>query len=54
MYISIIDPIPIGPEMYFPISFSADPIFIPKKHTKQSYAAQNRAAKKRRNNKQKR
>ena len=29
-----------------------DAIFIPKKHTKLSYSAQNRAAKKRRNNKQ--
>lgn len=30
------------------------PIFEPRKHTKQSYSAQNRKAKKRRNNNQKR
>jgi hypothetical protein len=30
------------------------PIYEPRNHSKQSYAAQNRAAKKRRNNRQKR
>ena len=30
---------------------SPNPVFIPNKHTKMSYAAQNRAAKKRRNSK---
>lgn len=36
-----------------PFVLSDSPIFYPKKHTKQSYRSQQRAAKKRRNNKQK-
>ncbi len=38
---------------HMPFVLNESPIFYPKKHTKESYRSQQRAAKKRRNNKQK-
>jgi hypothetical protein len=43
---------PVAELFYDPIVTQSSAIFIPRKHTKMTYAKQNRLAKKRRNNKQ--